>query len=131
MQNRSLWRHLKKEAGEEQVQLDVYLTHRITCARNLRQFAEECNFELKVKVAELAVRNDQDLQHLMTSRHCIVEAFKKQHDIYLAKDLKLPLPEDWELTQDMRDRDQKTQLKLRKIDVDVDTVTEQIGNMEI
>jgi len=81
--------------------LDGYLTHGISCASNLRQFAEECNFELKIKVSELAVRNDQDLQHLMLSQHCTVEAFKKQHYIDLAKYLKLPLPEDWELTQDI------------------------------
>jgi len=123
----------RNEAREEQVQLDVYLTHGISCARDLRQFAEEYNFELKIKVTELAVGNDEDLQHLMTSRNCTVEAFKKQHYIDLANYLGHPLLEGWEPTRAMIERDQKTQLKLRGVanNIDVNNAAEELGNLKI
>jgi len=72
------------------------------CATKLRNFAENSNFELNIKVSMYSYcGNADDLSYLMTSKYCTVEAFTEEDDRNLTRYLGFPAPENWELAQDM------------------------------
>jgi len=83
------------------------------CARQLRAFAGAHNFELNIKAARPYYRNEEELCNLMTSENCTVEGFRGDDYKDLAKYLGVT---DYSgRTQDMRDRDRETKLKLKEI----------------
>jgi len=104
------------KAGNKCVKLDIYLTYApcgvlgMDCARQLKVFAEEYNFELNIKAAWPYYENQTELSLLMTSPICTVEAFKKDDYKNLAGYLGLPI-----IPQATIDRDQNTEQELKQI----------------
>jgi len=75
---------------KRRIELDIYLTlapcgaQEINCARQLRDFAEDYNFKLNIKVALFYQNNEEELHYLMASRYCTVEAFTEDDSRNLA-----------------------------------------------
>jgi len=88
----------------------VVLKEIIVLNMQLRDFAVECNLELNIKAVGSYYGNEEDLNSLMTSEFCTVEAFTDEDHRHLAE--YLGFPDNWEYTQNMIDRDRKTRKKL-------------------
>jgi len=110
----------------DRVKLDMYLTYAPSgaprgipeerahdCARQLRAFADEFNFQLNIKVAAPYIENEEDLCYLMTSQFCSVEAFTMEDYKNLAKHL--DTHGDARPTRAAKTRDEETQRKLKEI----------------
>jgi len=108
-----------REEGQEAIKLDIYLTFAPcgiqghNCAEQLRDFAGEFKLELNIKAVGPYYRNEEELNGLMTSEYCTVEAFTEEDHRHLAE--YLGFPDNWEYTQNMIDRDHETQHRLRGI----------------
>jgi len=112
------------EAGNERQKLDMYFKYapcgsegrrQRDCATELRDFAENNNFELNIKAAAPYQDNEEELSYLMTSQYCTVEAFTEQDYRNLATYLGFPLSENWEYTPDMIERDYMTWVLLHEL----------------
>jgi len=96
------------KAEVEPVKLDVYLTFApcgaqgMDCARALRKFAEDYNFELSIKAVKPYHENEEELRYLMASQYCTVNAFTEEDYRVLAG--YLGIQEKWEYTPVMRER---------------------------
>jgi len=103
------------------IYLDMYLlfapcdAQRMNCARQLRTFAEDFNFQLNIKAVGLNYPNEEQLQQLMASLHCSVEAITEKDYRNLAGHLNVELKKSWEHTSDMKKRDKETKQKLKKV----------------
>jgi len=108
-----------QNALSERVKLDMYLTYAPcgargkSCAKQLRDFAEDYKFDLNIKAAAPYYQNIDELCYLMTSKYCTVEAFTEQDYIDLAQ--YLGIEEVWGYAPKMRERDEETRLHLKKI----------------
>jgi len=120
--------------------LDVYLTFApcgskgMNCATELRKFAEDYNFHLNIKAAGPYYQNEEELQHLMASRHCSVKAFMKKDYRKLAEHLGTSLEDDWERSPEMIERDRETRRKLKEIrerNNNVDSLAADLGSMKL
>jgi len=129
------------QTRNRRAKLNMYVTFApcgsqgMDCARALRTFAEDYNFHLNIKVVGPYHQNEEELQHLMASRHCTVKAFMKKDHIALAQYLGHPLPGDWRPTQAMIDRDRDTRRKLKEIqqrnNINMDCLEALTRNMRI
>jgi len=105
--------------GNGRIQLDIYLTlapcgaQEINCAKQLRYFAKDYNFELNIKAAAPYQNNEEELSYLMTSQYCTVEAFTEEDYRNLAECL--GFQDNWNPTQVMKEKDEKIQHKLEQI----------------
>jgi len=97
-------------AGGKQVKLDVYLTHPINYAGQLKTFAEEYSFHLNIVVGACQ-EMEEELCDLMTSGYCAVRSFTKDDYKTLAKYLHFPIIPQATIVK----RDKKTEGKLRNI----------------
>jgi len=120
--------------------LDMYITlapcgsKGMNCATELRDFAEDYNFHLNIKAAGPYYQNEEELQHLIASRHCSVKAFTRKDYRKLAEYLHTPLPDTWERSPETKDRDKKTRSKLKEIrekNNNVDSLTANLGSMKL
>jgi len=111
--------HGRYRTENERIKLDIYLNlapcgaQEMDCAKQLRDFAEDYNFELNIKVAALYQNNEEELCYLMTSEYCTVSSFTKDDYKHLTE--YLSFLKEWKYTQDIIKRDEETQLKLTKI----------------
>jgi len=102
------------KAGNRCVKLDMYLTYapcgasRMDCARQLKVFAEEYNFELNIKAAWPYYENLTELSLLMTSRICTVRSFTGDDYRNLAEYLGFKVPENWVPSPATIKRDEQT-----------------------
>ncbi|KAF6036892.1 hypothetical protein EB796_004802 [Bugula neritina] len=115
------------------IQLDIYLTlapcgaQEINCAKQLRDFAEDYNFELNIKVAAPYQNNEKELSDLMASEYCTVEAFTYDDYRKLAGYLGI---QDWVPTQATLDRDEQTRQALQRIQEGDNNVNELVDHIE-
>jgi len=123
MQSRISWRltetRIDIELKTGRIELDIYLTlapcgaQEINCAKQLRDFAEEYNFELNIKAAAPYHESEEELSYLMTSKYCTVEAFTVEDYRNLAG--YLGFQDNWNHTQVMKEKDEKMQHNLEQI----------------
>jgi len=109
----------KYRTEKKRIKLDIYTTfapcgaQEINCARQLRDFAEDYNFKLNIKVAAPYQNNEEELNYLMTSQYCTVKAFTEEDYRNLAGYLGI---KDWEPTPATTDiRDEQTRQTLQRI----------------
>jgi len=99
--------------------IDMYFTlapcgaQEMDCAQQLRDFAQDCNFELNIKVAAPYQKNKEKLSYLMTSEYCTVRAFTEKDYKKLAG--YLGVTNYSRQTPAMKKKDDETQLKLKQI----------------
>jgi len=105
--------------NEQLKKIDMYFTlapcgaQEMNCAQQLRDFAQDCNFELNIKVAAPYQNNKEKLSYLMTSKYCTVRAFTEKDYGKLAG--YLGITDCSRQTQAMKKRDDETQIKLKQI----------------